>query len=95
LAWATKPTSIAYEVNTLTDAVAYFYVNASNNLVRNANNYAQGSLYKTVSKDEDDKTVEEYKDKLGQVVLKRNKDDGDNIDTYFVYNNLVGLCHTT
>lgn len=92
-AWETKPTSIAYEANTSTDAVAYFYVNAGNNLVRDANNYAQGSLYKTVSKDEDGKTVEEYKDKLGQVVLKRSKNGTENVDTYFVNNDLGQLSY--
>ena len=93
-AWENNPTTIAYDANTATDAVAYFYVNASNNLVRGAN-YAQGSLYKTVSKDEDGKTVEEYKDKLGQVVLKRSKNGGEseNVDTYFVNNDLGQLAY--
>ena len=91
-AWANNPTTIAYEANSTTDAVAYFYVNANNNLTRGAN-YAQATLYKTVSKDEDGKAVEEYKDKLGQVVLKRSKNGNENIDTYFVYNDLGQLAY--
>jgi RHS repeat-associated protein len=88
-AWENKPTTIAYDANTATDAVAYYSVNASNNLVR-GNNYTAGSLYKTVSKDEDNKGVTEFKDKLGQVVMKRNDSD---VDTYFVYNDLGQLSY--
>jgi len=88
-AWENKPTTIVYDANSATDAVAYYSVNATNNLVR-GNNYTAGSLYKTVSKDEDNKGVTEFKDKLGQVVMKRNDTD---VDTYFVYNDLGQLSY--
>lgn len=91
-AWETKPSCIAYEINTSNDAVICFSVNATNNLVRGSN-YSVGSLYKTVSKDEDNKTVEEYKDKQGDIVLKRSKNGTENVDTYFVNNDLGQLAY--
>ncbi|NHM06555.1 RHS repeat-associated core domain-containing protein [Flavobacterium sp. CYK-4] len=52
--------------------------------------YPDRSLFKTITKNENwesgqDNTVEEYKDKKGNLLLKRTF-DGDNVfDTYFVY----------
>ncbi len=85
----TKRNTIAYEANTVTDNVAYFYADAANNLVRGSN-YGANTLFKTVTKDEDNKSVTEFRDKLGQVVMKRSDAD---VDTYFVYNDLGQLCY--
>ncbi len=79
-----------YETND--GSVAYFHVDNNGDLKREGN-YTAGTLYKTVSKDEDEKTVEEYKDKLGQVVLKRSKDEAENLDTYYVNNDLGQLTY--
>jgi len=73
--------------------IAYFYVNISNSLVR-GNNYRTSTLYKTVSLDEDNKSVTEYKDKLGQVIMKRAITiEAGNHDTYYVYNDLGQLSY--
>ncbi len=48
-------------------------------------NYAVGELYKTVTTDENNNNTEEFKDKEGRVVLKRNYDSGVAHDTYYVY----------
>ncbi len=48
-------------------------------------NYAVGELYKTVTTDENGHTTEEFKDKEGHVVLKRNYDSSVAHDTYYVY----------
>lgn len=69
--------------------VKYFYADGNNQLVKGTN-YSPGTLYKTTSYDEDNKSVTEYKDKLGQVVMKRNSGD---VDTYYVYNDLGQLCY--
>jgi len=82
-----KRNRTSYEAND--GNIAYFYVNTSNSLVREGN-YPTGTLYKTVSFDEDNKSVTEYKDKLGQVIMKRSD---TNVDTYFVYNDLGQLCY--
>ena len=56
--------------------------------------YPANTLYKTITKDENwsvtqthilDHTTEEFKNKHGQVVLKRNYNGGEAYDTYYVY----------
>jgi len=87
-AWNSHPTGIVYGTNTAS-SVAYFFVNGNNQLQRTGS-YNANTLYKTVFADEDGKTTTEYKDKQGQVVMKRSDAD---VDTYFVYNNLGQLCY--
>ena len=84
---AQKNDSILYQTNTT--VVLYFYAD-NNNTLQKGISYATGSLYKTVTIDEDGKTTTEYKDKQGQVVMKRNSSD---VDTYYVYNDLGQLCY--
>lgn len=84
-----KKTKISYETND--GSISNFYVNGSKQLAKGTN-YDPGTLYKTVTTDEDSKTTTEYKNKLGQVVLKRGE-EGGHIDTYYVYNDLGQLCY--
>jgi len=96
-AWytATKKTGLDYKTNAANE-VTYFTVNTSNQLVRGngtTNYYDANTLYKTVATDEDVKPTTEYKDKLGQVVLKRQICNGGNVETYYVYNDLGQLCY--
>ncbi|MDU1893045.1 MAG: DUF6443 domain-containing protein, partial [Dysgonomonas sp.] len=56
-------------------------------------NYTSGELYVTEVKDEDGNTSYEFKDKLGQVVLTRQINEGVNHDTYYVYNDFGNLCY--
>ncbi len=63
-------------------------------------NYKQGELYKTVTKDENwqpgdgkNHTVEEFKDALGRVVIKRTFDAGVAHDTYYVYDDFGNLTY--
>ncbi len=60
--------------------------------------YAQGELYKTVTKDENwtsgvDHTTEEFKNKQDQVILKRNYNAGQKHDTYYVYDDFGNLTY--
>ncbi len=47
--------------------------------------YAASELFKTVTTDENNNATEEFKDKEGHVVLKRNYDNSVAHDTYYVY----------
>ena len=87
---AQKNDSVLYQTNIAND-VAYYYV--ENNLLKRNAEYAANSLYVTKVSDEDNKQTYEFKDKLGQVILKRSINDGQNINTYYVYNDLGQLSY--
>jgi len=89
LAWSLHPTSMKYRTN-VTDEVIYFSV--ENNQLKRNGNYDPNTLYKTLASDEDGKVTTEYKNKLGQVVLKRGE-EGGHVDTYYVYDALGQLCY--
>ena len=64
-------------------------------------NYAQGELYKTITYDENSganptesagSTVE-FKNKEGQIILKRTHDSGNPHDTYYVYDDYGNLTY--
>jgi RHS repeat-associated protein len=62
------------------------------------NYYAEGELYKTVTKNENwttgtDNTTEEFKNKEGQIVLKRTFNQGVSHDTYYVYDQFGNLVY--
>jgi RHS repeat-associated protein len=107
-----KGTSMAYEVNTVADAVRVWnissdplnYTNdAGTNLPVSPDDYEPGQLYKTISRDENEQVVVEYKDKEGKVILKKVQVDQtanmplDNsghdkfLCTYYVYDDLNQL----
>ena len=83
-----KRTTADYGANAAGE-VKYFYADGNNQLTA-SNSYAENTLYKTISADEDGKQAIEYKDKLGRVVMKRS---GADVDTYFVYNDLGQLAY--
>ena len=62
--------------------------------------YNAGELYKTITKDENwktwekkDRTTEEFKNKQGQVVLKRTYNNQQAHDTYYVYDDFGNLTY--
>jgi len=64
--------------------------------------YANGTLQKSVVKDENwqpnqqflkDHTTEEFKDKLGRVILKRTFNKNRKLDTYYVYDKFENLTY--
>ncbi|WP_420552113.1 DUF6443 domain-containing protein [Tenacibaculum aiptasiae] len=62
--------------------------------------YLAGTLYKTVTKDENwepadgvNHTTEEFKNKQGQVVLKRTYNNSEKHDTYYVYDKYGNLTY--
>jgi len=64
--------------------------------------YAENQLYKNITKDENwqpnqinpnDHTTEEFKDKQGRVILKRDYDEENIHDTYYVYDDYGNLTY--
>jgi len=56
------------------------------------NFYPDAQLYVTKTTDEDGNLSYQFKDKLDKVVLTRQILNGDNIDTYYVYDDFGNLC---
>ena len=96
---------IKFEYNTNTaNEVRLFYV--TTNFINNTyipslqenGFYNAGELYKTITKDENwisglDHTTEEFKNKQGQVVLKRTYNKQRKHDTYYVYDDFGNLSY--
>ncbi|AOW20769.1 DUF6443 domain-containing protein [Urechidicola croceus] len=67
-------------------------------LSRENGHYASGSLYKNIIKNENwitsdgnNNTTEEFKNKLGQIILKRTFNNDERHDTYYVYDDYGNL----
>ena len=86
-AWVNKSVETVYGTNTGGE-VMYFHAN-ENTLIRSGH-YDNGTLYKKMTQDEDNKSITEYTDKLGRVVMTRR---GTDADTYYVYNDLGQLVY--
>ena len=91
-----------YETNNL-DEVKYFKVHHPDNNTEKTEliydgYYEPNKLYKTITKDENwiagnDHTTEEFKNRQGQVVLKRTYAFNEPHDTYYVYDNFGNLTY--
>ncbi|WP_314060354.1 DUF6443 domain-containing protein [Empedobacter brevis] len=55
--------------------------------------YDANTLYKVTTKDEDGNIAELYKNGSGKTILSRIKKGAENIDTYYVYNQVEQLTH--
>nr|WP_315176519.1 DUF6443 domain-containing protein [uncultured Flavobacterium sp.] len=97
---------MGYQANTALDAVKLFQVTTSlvsglyNPSLVPSTTYGAGQLYKTITKDENwtaadgnNKTIEEFKDKEGRVVLKRTYNNNTAHDTYYVYDSYGNLTY--
>ena len=62
-----------------------------NTLTRPGKYYKPGELYKTITTDENGHDIEEFKNKTGQVILKRTYEGSHTLDTYYVYNKYDNL----
>jgi len=85
-----------YATNTDADKVQKFGVTLSAAFVPTltlSGNYTAGSLYKTITIDENGQPIQEFKDKEGKIILKRiniptitgTTNSSGNHDTYYVY----------
>jgi RHS repeat-associated protein len=103
-----RSVKIKYYTNTATDAVRIWTVTDPVSLgnwgsYATSSTYAAGELYKTITVDEHNKQMIEFKDKQGQVILKKVQvgstgDDGSGADhgnnwlcTYYIHDNLGRL----
>jgi len=68
----------------------YMFVVNANDKLQNMGYYAYKTLTYTKIVDEDGKTVTEYKDKYGRVIMNLSS---TNVRTYYAYNNLGQLCY--
>lgn len=99
-AWANAPSETAYQTNDQTSNACIMYTVSGTrqapSLTKGAN-YPTGELYVTQTKDERTDNTRaisyEFKDKLGQVVMTRQINDGANLDTYYVYDDYGNLCY--
>ncbi len=83
-----KNDSIKYQLNSANE-VPRFQINSSN-LLEKVADYDDNTLYKTVVTDPDGKTSTEYKDNLGQVVMKQSDAD---VKTCYVYDDFGHLSY--
>ncbi len=79
--------------NTTDNYLKCTYYSVSNNSLAKNGNYASNQLYVTEMIDEDGNKSYEFKDKQGQVVLTRQINNGENHDTYYVYDDFGNLCY--
>ncbi len=96
-------TNIAGEVKLFTVNLTVNTVNGITTYMPSLQNaeetsYPAGTLFKTVTKDENwtsglDHTTEEFKNKQGQVILKRTYNNQEKHDTYYVYDDFGNLTY--
>ncbi|MCO6174979.1 RHS repeat-associated core domain-containing protein [Flavobacterium sp. NRK F10] len=100
-----KEIKLDYRTN-VEDEVKYFKATATWNVTYSIYNisiiqnayYTANDLYKTISKDENwisglNHTTEEFKNKQGQIVLKRTYNNNTPHDTYYVYDQFGNLTY--
>lgn len=86
--WVAHPSQISYQTNT-DQEVKYLTATADNKLLVQYY-YPTASLYKTVTTDQDGKSITRYTDKIGRIIMQR---EAKNVDTYYVYNDLGELVY--
>jgi RHS repeat-associated protein len=81
--------TLAYGTNIANDVWLFSVTNNASidvdDIVTPNNFYAANQLIKTTITNENSKVTEVFKDKLGRVILTRKKLNGQNVDTYNVY----------
>lgn len=92
---ADKRNKSEYSFNSKEDYVRIYKANPNGQFtMKNTNQYyPAGSLTKEVSIDADKKKVITFKNFLGNVILQRANDGTDNLDTYYVYDEMDRLCY--
>ncbi|WP_245705376.1 DUF6443 domain-containing protein [Chitinophaga filiformis] len=94
--WANRPVEMRYQINAVADSVRLW--NIGTGIPTSTGSYAAGQLQKNVTIDEQGSQVVEYKDKDGQVVLKKVQIAGTPgtghigwLCTYYVFDDLGNL----
>jgi len=98
--WSSHPVEFSYASNTPEDEVKKYTApttwleGRTNSVLNLSGTYTAGNLYKSAVTDEDGNTTIAFKNKKGQTVLTRKKDETQNVDTYYVYNEYGQLAYT-
>ncbi|SHN35725.1 DUF6443 domain-containing protein [Chitinophaga sp. CF418] len=94
--WVTRPVETRYQTNLAIDSVRIW--NIGSGIPVSTGIYAAGQLFKSIILDEQGAQVLEYKDRNGQVVLKKSQVAGNPgtghigwLSTYYVYDNVGNL----
>lgn len=84
-----------FSFNTKEDYVRIYKANPNGQLtMKNTNQYyPAGSLSKEINIDADKKKIVTFRDFMGNVILQRANDGTDNLDTYYVYDEIGRLCY--
>ncbi|MGB3452761.1 MAG: DUF6443 domain-containing protein, partial [Moheibacter sp.] len=85
-----------YQTNSAADNIRMFMISLNGDFeptLSEWGSFSPGLLYKTVTTDENGHTIEEYKTKLGLIILKRTFQGTDTLDTYYVYDNYDNLTY--
>ncbi|GAF05553.1 DUF6443 domain-containing protein [Saccharicrinis fermentans] len=77
--WHTKNKAVNYKYTTNTETVSSW------DEERRAFSYRKYSLYVTEIMDENGHVTKEYKDKLGQVILKESMNESETLRTHYIY----------
>ena len=86
--WQKNGREVSMEYGVNTESVKRYLPSVTNGRLQEKGEYAQGSLYVEMTKDEDGKQVAIYKNRVGQKILERRASD---VDTYFVYDDMGNL----
>ncbi|MDR1763442.1 MAG: DUF6443 domain-containing protein, partial [Dysgonamonadaceae bacterium] len=92
-----KSVKTSYLTNTASGDLAcvYYYVSGNSDNLSRSGNYAAGTLFVTKTADEEGYLSYEFKDRLGRVVLQRQKNNynlaNETLDTYYVYDDVGNL----
>ncbi|WP_370901651.1 DUF6443 domain-containing protein, partial [Chryseobacterium gossypii] len=90
-AWNTKPINFSYASNVLNEVKKYTVTTSwaegrTINTLSLSGTYPANTLYKSTVTDEDGNVTIAFKNKKGQTVLLRKKEDSKDVDTYYIYN---------
>lgn len=89
-------TTIKYgfnEGNSVKKYTSKLNLNTLQNSLVNSGYYTAQTLYRVTTKDEDGIVTEVYKNGSGKTILSRIKKGNENIDTYYVYNDIEQLVY--
>ncbi|MCI3938908.1 RHS repeat-associated core domain-containing protein [Chryseobacterium aahli] len=98
-AWNDKPVKFEYDANSVADAVKKYTTTttsvngATHSVLSQTVNYEANKLFKNTVIDEDGNKTIEFKNGEGQTLLVRKNDGGNNVDTYYVYNEFNQLAY--
>jgi len=83
-----------YQTNSAADNIRMFMISLNGDFeptLSEWGSFSPGLLYKTITTDENGHTIEEYKTKLGLIILKRTFQGTNTLDTYYVYDSFDNL----